>query len=92
MREYGDYLVVGAWMALSGAAYVLTREAAIWTERAKLTPSGGSDNFGISVSLRAVAPNSDPNGPVGPPLPGASLQVWLRHPPRDSSNLPRQSR
>ena len=51
----GDTAVVGAWGddSNSGAAYVFTRSASVWTQQQKLTAGAASDlaNFGASVAL-----------------------------------------
>jgi hypothetical protein len=50
--------VIGAWYSddngsKSGSAYIFTRSGEVWTEQAKLLPSGGSfdDRFGGGVSI-----------------------------------------
>ncbi len=54
----GDTAVIGAWGdddngGNSGAAYVFTRTAGVWTEQQKLTASdaAGTDSFGLSVAV-----------------------------------------
>ncbi|MCK5924240.1 MAG: FG-GAP repeat protein, partial [Methylococcales bacterium] len=54
----GDYVIIGAkdnsdQGASSGSAYIFKRNAAIWTQQAKLTATGASagDFFGCSVSI-----------------------------------------
>ena len=55
---FGDTAVIGNYLdpnngINSGAAYVFTRNAGVWTEQQKLTPSDGvgSDFFGHSVAM-----------------------------------------
>jgi hypothetical protein len=48
----GAYLADVPGMVDSGAAYVYSRDASVWTERAKLRPSdgGAGDGFGVSIA------------------------------------------
>jgi len=50
----GDTIIVGAsqsWVSRPGAAYVFERVGGVWTQTAKLTGSGETEGFGLSLAM-----------------------------------------